>query len=147
MQYNPNNPRFLTVSNSKTNNGQRDVRIILDIISNKFYTYDDDKNFLEIGHSDNMLTIEEVQQYVENYFDENNCCPEVIVEPIIMGATRHNAKTGIITYEYDNGEIWLVLKCGGNIHEIQSFNPKANHNITINDLRNYTHPCEFFPCN
>lgn len=147
MIYNPNNQRYLTVANAKTNNGQRDVRIILDIISNKFYTLDDDNNFLEIGYNENILTIEEIQQYVENYFNENNCCPEPIVEPIRMGTTRHNAQTQLINYTYDDGQVWLVLKNGGNIHEIVTFNPKPNHNITINDLRYYTHPCDNFPCN
>jgi hypothetical protein len=145
--YNPNNPRFLTVANAITKNGQRNVRIILDVESNKFYTLDDDNNFLEIGYNENILTIEEIQQYVENYLNENNCCPEPIVEPIRMGTTRHNAQTQLIDYTYDDGQVWLVLKNGGNIHEIVTFNPKPNHNITINDLRYYTHPCDNFPCN
>jgi len=165
MTYNPNNPRFLTVANAITKNGQRNVRIILDVISNKFYTLDDDKNFLEIGYNNNILTIEEVQEYVENYFNnnsltlqqvqvyvdnyfnENNCCPEPIVEPVKFGTTRHNMQTQLISYTYDDGQVWLVLKNGGNIHEIVSFNPKPNHNITINDLRYFTHPCDNFPCN
>lgn len=49
--YNPNNSKYLTVAHAKSNNGQRDVRIILDIDTNIFYTLDDDKNFIQIGSS------------------------------------------------------------------------------------------------
>lgn len=35
--YNPTDSRFLTVAQSRTNNGQKDIRIILDIPTNDFY--------------------------------------------------------------------------------------------------------------
>lgn len=46
--YNPTEKKYLTVSQSRTNNGQKDIRIILDTENNVFYTLDDDNNFNEI---------------------------------------------------------------------------------------------------
>jgi hypothetical protein len=51
MSYNPTDANFLTVAQSRTNNGQKDVRIILDITNNIFYSLDDDGNFLPIQSS------------------------------------------------------------------------------------------------
>ena len=49
--YNPTDANFLTVAQSRTNNGQNDVRVILDITTNIFYTLDDNGNFIEIQSS------------------------------------------------------------------------------------------------
>lgn len=49
LTYNPTDSRFLTVAQSRTNNGQKDIRIILDIPTNDFYSLDDDGNFNIIG--------------------------------------------------------------------------------------------------
>jgi hypothetical protein len=49
--YSPTDANFLTVAQSRTNNGQKDVRVILDISTNIFYTLDDDGNFIEIQSS------------------------------------------------------------------------------------------------
>ena len=51
VQYNPTDSRILTVAQSRTNNGQKDIRIILDIPTNDFYSLDDDGNFNIIGVS------------------------------------------------------------------------------------------------
>ena len=59
VQYNPTDSRFLTVAQSRTNNGQKDIRIILDIPTNDFYSLDDDGNFIIIGGTDNQ-TLEQV---------------------------------------------------------------------------------------
>lgn len=49
--YNPTDANFLTVAQSRTNDGQRDVRVILDITTNIFYTLDDDGVLQEIQSS------------------------------------------------------------------------------------------------
>lgn len=49
ITYNPTDSRFLAVAQARTNNGQKDVRIILDIQTNEFYSLDDDGNFNLIG--------------------------------------------------------------------------------------------------
>jgi len=49
--YNALSDKFLTVATVKTKNGQKDVRVILDIDSNIFYTLDDDGNFIPIAYS------------------------------------------------------------------------------------------------
>jgi hypothetical protein len=46
--YNPTDSRFLTVANSMTNTGTKNIKLILDIIDNYFYTLDDNNNFLAI---------------------------------------------------------------------------------------------------
>jgi hypothetical protein len=51
MSYNPTDANFLTVAQSRTNNGQKDVRILLDITNNIFYSLDDDGNLLPIQSS------------------------------------------------------------------------------------------------
>lgn len=49
--YNPTESKYLVVATAKSNNGQKDVRVILDTETNIFYTYDDDGNFIEIQSS------------------------------------------------------------------------------------------------
>jgi hypothetical protein len=60
LQYNPTDSRFLTVAQSRTNNGQKDIRIILDIITNDFYSLDDDGNFNIIGGGGGSQDLESV---------------------------------------------------------------------------------------
>jgi hypothetical protein len=43
--YNPTDSRFLTLAQTRTNNGTKDVKLILDTIDKVFYTLDDDGNF------------------------------------------------------------------------------------------------------
>lgn len=43
--YNPTDARFLTVANSLTNRGTKNIKLILDIDNNVFYTLDDNDNF------------------------------------------------------------------------------------------------------
>lgn len=47
--YNPLDSRFLTTANAITRDGQKFVRVILDVVDNVFYTLDDDGNFNPIG--------------------------------------------------------------------------------------------------
>ena len=60
VQYNPTDSRFLTVAQSRTNNGQKDIRIILDIPTNDFYSLDDDGNFIIIGGGGGSQDLESV---------------------------------------------------------------------------------------
>jgi hypothetical protein len=46
--YNPTDSRYLTVANSMTNRGTQNVKLILDINGNYFYTLDDNNNFKAI---------------------------------------------------------------------------------------------------
>jgi hypothetical protein len=43
--YNPTDSRFLTLAQTRTNNGTKDVKLILDTLDKVFYTLDDDGNF------------------------------------------------------------------------------------------------------
>lgn len=49
--YNPTDSRYLTVATSRTNDGQKDVRVILEVDTNIFYTLDDDGNLTPIQSS------------------------------------------------------------------------------------------------
>jgi len=60
IPYNPTDSRFLAVAQARTNNGQKDVRIILDIITNEFYSLDDDGNFNPIAGGGGSQTLEQV---------------------------------------------------------------------------------------
>ena len=46
--YNPLSNKFQTLANSLTPNGQKNIRLILDVDNNYFYTLDDDENFKAI---------------------------------------------------------------------------------------------------
>jgi hypothetical protein len=48
MSYSPTNKNYLTVATARTNDGQKDIRIILDIQNNIFYSLDDNGNFNQI---------------------------------------------------------------------------------------------------
>jgi len=64
MSYSPNNPKYLTVSTSMTNDGEKNVKIILDIETNIFYTLDDDGNFEPIQFNEwteTEVTVTEAQ--------------------------------------------------------------------------------------
>lgn len=56
INYNPNSKRFLTISQVMTNDGTKNVKIILDVDTNIFYTLDDDNNLLEIGSHLQIIT-------------------------------------------------------------------------------------------
>jgi len=49
MPYLPTYKNYLTVANATTNNGQKNVRIVLDVTTNILYSLDDDGNFIQIG--------------------------------------------------------------------------------------------------
>lgn len=58
--YNPTDSRYLVVAQTRTRNGQTDIKIVLDLISNEFYTLDDDGNFNLIaggGGSQNLSQV------------------------------------------------------------------------------------------
>ena len=58
--YNPTDSRYLAVAQTRTRNGQTDIKIILDLDTNEFYTLDDDGNFNLIGGGGGSQTLEQV---------------------------------------------------------------------------------------
>lgn len=78
INYNPNSKRFLTISQVMTNDGTKNVKIILDVDTNIFYTLDDDNNLLEIGSHLEIITgfsINNIITLVKNNGEE------IIIEP------------------------------------------------------------------
>lgn len=65
MSYSPTNKNFLTVANATTNNGQKNVRIILNLQTNVFYSLDDEGNFAEIGAED-LSTLTDALPYLSD---------------------------------------------------------------------------------
>lgn len=43
--YNPLSNQYITLSNTMTRNGMKNIRLVLDVDNNVFYTLDDDSNF------------------------------------------------------------------------------------------------------
>jgi len=58
--YNPTDSRYLVIAQTRTRNGQTDIKIVLDLISNEFYTLDDDGNFILIAAGVGSQTLEQV---------------------------------------------------------------------------------------
>lgn len=56
MNYSPNSKKFLTIAQVMTRDGKKNVRIILDVETNIFYTFDDDENLVEIGSHYDIIT-------------------------------------------------------------------------------------------
>jgi len=52
VTYDRLSPRFLTLSTGITRDGRKDIRVILDLDTNFFYTLDDDDNFQKINQED-----------------------------------------------------------------------------------------------
>jgi len=56
MQYNPNLDKYLTVAQVMTNQGTKNIKLILDLDANTFYTLDDDNNFLALEYQPPTLS-------------------------------------------------------------------------------------------
>ena len=48
--YNPLSNQFVTVSNAMTRDGEQNIRLILDVVNNVFYTLDDNNNFVALEY-------------------------------------------------------------------------------------------------
>jgi hypothetical protein len=91
LQYNPTDSRFLTVAQSRTNNGQKDIRIILDIITNDFYSLDDDGNFNIIGGGGSV----DYTEYVAFVTQNGATTPTAVVEKNDTGFSFSYNRTGV----------------------------------------------------
>jgi hypothetical protein len=54
--YNPLSNQFITLSNTMTRNGEQNIRLILDIDNNVFYTLDDNNNFKALQYQPPTLS-------------------------------------------------------------------------------------------
>ena len=54
--YNPLSNQFVTVSNSMTRDGEQNIRLILDVVNNVFYTLDDNNNFVALEYQPPTLS-------------------------------------------------------------------------------------------
>jgi hypothetical protein len=83
MNYSPNQSKYLTVAQSRTNNGQKDVKIILDTDTNVFYTLDDDNNFETIKNGGESFTGGSASCITDLYITNlHGCSPITIYDSI-----------------------------------------------------------------
>ena len=54
--YNPLSKQFVTLSNTMTRDGEQNIRLILDVDNNVFYTLDDDNNFVALEYQPPTLS-------------------------------------------------------------------------------------------
>jgi hypothetical protein len=153
MNYNPTSKNLLTIANVMTNDGTKNVRIILDIITNIFYTFDDDGNLVPINGGENTyLTGAEIvnnsliltnsngsqivvpninpQTIINNYITNNcnDCSSGSTPTPqYIPTLVRHNAQTRIAQHVYQNGEVWAEVYIGNNRSENYLVSLNAKH--------------------
>jgi len=122
LQYNPTESRFLTVAQSRTNNGQKDIRIILDIDTNDFYTLDDNGNFTIIGGGGGGL---DYTEYVAYIVTNSTNTPVATVAKNDTGFSFSYARTGV-------GDITITATGAFPDYEkvIPYFNSQTNQGFT-----------------
>lgn len=121
MPYNPTDSRFLTVAQSRTNNGQKDIRIILDVITNEFYSLDDDGNFALIGGGGAA----DYTEYVA-YITQTGSLPPTAV--VVKNNTGFN-----FTFAYSSQGFYQINATGAFADKnkvVPSFNQQANQGFT-----------------
>ena len=116
IQYNPTDSRFLTVAQSRTNNGQKDIRIILDIPTNDFYSLDDDGNFSIIGYAAGTPTL-----------------ADVLTAGNITGGLSITSPDGLTVLDVADSTLNTQLTDGGN-YEHTTFMQSFNYIRTVTDL-------------
>ena len=121
LQYNPTESRFLTVAQSRTNNGQKDIRIILDIPTNDFYSLDDDGNFNIIGGGGTL----DYTEYVA-YVTQSGAAPPTAV--VVKNDTGFN-----FSFAYSSQGFYEINATGAFTDKnkvVPSFNQQANQGFT-----------------
>jgi hypothetical protein len=124
LQYNPTDSRFLTVAQSRTNNGQKDIRIILDLPTNDFYSLDDDGNFNVIGASGG--TTIDYTEYVAFVTQSGATAPTAVV-------VDKNDTGFVFTYGYTSTGSYTIIATGAFPDKnkvIPYFNSQVNQGFT-----------------
>ena len=148
LQYNPTDSRFLTVAQSRTNNGQKDIRIILDLPTNDFYSLDDDGNFNVIGASGGTQTLADVldignvtgpnpiifDEFFGLIFDNNSRLQEGTIDAG-LGGNKGIAQICGLGYElkWEGGVLYVMGSSGNTIRQsLFNFNilPTIDDDIT-----------------
>ena len=135
--YNPTDSKYLTVAQTRTNRGTKDVKIILDINTNEFYTLDDDGNFNLIGSGGGTQTLEQVLTAGNSTGDISILSPDGfttldVIDGSLVGSAVDtiNSTQGGIAIEPNNCE--LIVVDGINLNSV--FLKLETGTITINFL-------------
>jgi len=110
--YNPTESKYLTVAQVRTNRGTKDVKIILDVDTNTFYTLDDDANFNVIG----AATLE-----------------QVLTAGNSTGGLSITSPDGLTVLDVADATLNTQLTDGGN-YEHTTFMQSFNYTRTITDM-------------
>jgi hypothetical protein len=114
--YNPTDSRYLVVTQTRTRNGQTDIKIVLDLISNEFYTLDDDGNFILIATGVGTQTLEQVLTQGNTTGDIQILSPDTLSELNVL-----------------DGQVSLGCSDGANSSSSIDIS-ESNSNITTTDL-------------
>jgi len=151
ISYNPTDSRFLTVAQSRTNNGQKDIRIILDIITNDFYSLDDDGNFNIIGGGggsqglDSVLTIDNrsglndiVFENLYGLFFSNGSLFKEGTTNAGLGGVNGVAQICSVGYElkWEAGRLYVMQQGGTQIRQ-SLYNFNITPTVTDDDTKGY----------
>jgi hypothetical protein len=151
LQYNPTDSRFLTVAQSRTNNGQKDIRIILDLPTNDFYSLDDDGNFNIIGGGGGTQTLADVldignvtgpnpiifDEFFGLIFDNNSRLQEGTIDAG-LGGNKGIAQICGLGYELKwEGGVLYVMGSSGNTIRQSLFNFSNAPTIDDDDTKGY----------
>jgi len=119
--YNPTDSKYLTVAQTRTNRGTKDVKIILDIDTNDFYTLDDDGNFNIIGGGGSV----DYTEYVAFITQSGGTAPNAVVEKNDTGF--------VFTYGYTSTGSYTITATGAFPDKnkvIPYFNSQTNQGFT-----------------
>lgn len=107
--FNPNLDRYLTVAQVMTNQGTKNIRLILDLDANTFYTLDDDNNFLALEFQPPTLsfyfegnTSATTISSANTFFNfSSNVAPTLQYQSQLNNGIHLNTSTGKIEYTGD----------------------------------------------
>ena len=119
--YNPTDSKYLTVAQTRTNRGTKDVKIILDIDTNDFYTLDDDGNFNVIGGGGGV----DYTEYVAYIIQNGTSAPSAVVAKNDTGFS--------FTYSRSSQGEYLITATGAfpdYEKVVPMFNSQANQGFT-----------------
>jgi hypothetical protein len=122
MSYSPTNPNYLTIAQSMTNDGQKNVKVILDIITNIIYTLDDDGNFKELA------------------FEVPTPTPQVYIYRALLNQTGTNAPVvTVLQNEANITPVWTYDSTGYFFLDLSSAQGFAGGSYVTFDFKNYVY--------
>ena len=116
MIYNPNLDKYLTVAQVMTRQGTKNIKLILDLDANTFYTLDDDNNFLALEYQPPTLsfyitgnTSATTIASSSTWFNfSSNVAPVLQYQSQLNNGLHLNTNTGKIEYSGDTRYFMII---------------------------------------